>query len=89
VSPYPSSQKEKALIKLEEQSQSPTIIIASNQQRNQDFAECSASWATHKATTHSSNSQAYTLCGEYIDLVDLGIGIILHAILAYYNDFAN
>lgn len=88
MSPHPSSQKEKPLNKLEEQSQSPTAIIASNQQRNQDFAECSASWATHKATTHSSNSQAYTLCGEYMDLVDLGTGIVPHAMLAYYDDFA-
>lgn len=88
VSPHPSSQKEKASTKLGEQSQSATAIIARNQQRNQDFAECSARWATHKATTHSSNSQAYTLCGEYMDLVDLGTGIVPHAMLAYYDDFA-
>jgi hypothetical protein len=86
VSSRPYSQKEKPPTKLEEQSQSPTAIIANNQKRNQDFAEYSAAWGTYKDNTFSSNSQAYTLCGEYMDLVDLGAGIVPHAVLAYYDD---
>jgi hypothetical protein len=26
------------------------------------------------------------MCGEYMDLLDLGPGIVSHAMLAYYND---
>jgi hypothetical protein len=86
VSPHPSSQKEKPSTKLEEQSQSPTAIIANNQKRNQDFAEYSVGWATYKDNTFSSSSQSYLNCGEYMDLVDLGTGIVPHAVLAYYDD---
>jgi hypothetical protein len=87
VSPHPSSQKGKPSTELEEQNHSPTAIIASNQRRNQDFAERSAIWETQKETTHSNNSQAYTMSGEYMYLAELGIGIVPHAMLAYYDDW--
>jgi hypothetical protein len=75
------------LTKLGEQSQSPTSIIASNQQRNQDFAKYSANWETHKANVWSSTSLGWTMCDEYMDLMDLGTSIIPNAMLAYYDDF--
>jgi hypothetical protein len=74
------------LTKFEEQSQSPTTIITNNQQRNEKFTAYSANWEKYKEDTHSNTSRAYTLCGEYLFLVDLGIGIVPHAMLAYYDD---
>jgi hypothetical protein len=35
----------------------------------------------------SSTSLSWTVCDEYMDLMDLGMSIIPNAMLAYYDDF--